>query len=142
MGGAAGLLLCCWNELPAPRGIEELGFGASRNPSPCFQSRSLWPGGVVFPECVSGANEEPEEVSVAAKLPPEATGRSQETKENDDFSFSESEDEVSKDFVGSSGISSHNPCMCESLYYRSGAISAPAFCCNPSKTLGSESGQS
>ncbi|XP_066050277.1 sentrin-specific protease 2 isoform X2 [Chamaea fasciata] len=45
-------------------------------------------------ECVSGANKEPEEVSVAAKLPPEATSRSQETKERDDFSFSESEDEV------------------------------------------------
>ncbi|KAM4770044.1 sentrin-specific protease 2 isoform 5-T5 [Cyanocitta cristata] len=45
-------------------------------------------------ECVSGANEEPKEVSVAAKLPPEATRKSQETKESDDFSFSESEDEV------------------------------------------------
>ncbi|XP_039412740.1 sentrin-specific protease 2 isoform X1 [Corvus cornix cornix] len=45
-------------------------------------------------ECVSGANEEPKEVSVAAKLPPEATRKSQETKESNDFSFSESEDEV------------------------------------------------
>uniref|UniRef100_A0A8C3XH24 SUMO specific peptidase 2 n=1 Tax=Cyanoderma ruficeps TaxID=181631 RepID=A0A8C3XH24_9PASS len=45
-------------------------------------------------ECVSGANKEPEEISVAAKLPPEATSRSQETKERDDFSFSESEDEA------------------------------------------------
>ncbi|TRZ23491.1 hypothetical protein HGM15179_003646 [Zosterops borbonicus] len=45
-------------------------------------------------ECVSGADKEPEELSVAAKLPPEATSRSQETKERDDFSFSESEDEV------------------------------------------------
>lgn len=79
-----------------------------------------------FPECVSGADKEPEELSVAAKLPPEATSRSQETKERDDFSFSESEDEVSKDFEGSSGISSHSPCMCESLSYKSGAISAPA----------------
>uniref|UniRef100_A0A8C3N6F5 SUMO specific peptidase 2 n=2 Tax=Thraupidae TaxID=400783 RepID=A0A8C3N6F5_GEOPR len=45
-------------------------------------------------ECLSGANKEPEEVSVAAKLPQKATSRSQETEERDDFSFSESEDEV------------------------------------------------
>ncbi|XP_039930749.1 sentrin-specific protease 2 isoform X2 [Hirundo rustica] len=44
-------------------------------------------------ECVSGASKGPEELSVAAKLPPEATSRSQETEERDDF-FSESEDEV------------------------------------------------
>ncbi|XP_023789215.1 sentrin-specific protease 2 isoform X2 [Cyanistes caeruleus] len=44
-------------------------------------------------ECVSGASKEPEEVSVAAELPPEATSRSQETKEREDF-FSDSEDEV------------------------------------------------
>ncbi|XP_059711085.1 sentrin-specific protease 2 isoform X1 [Haemorhous mexicanus] len=46
------------------------------------------------PECVSGANKEPEEVSVAARLPPKATSRSQETEKRDDFSFSEPEDEV------------------------------------------------
>lgn len=57
---------------------------------------------MVFPECVSGANKEPEEVSVAAKLPPKATSRSHETRERDDF-FSEAEDEVSKGFDGSSG---------------------------------------
>ncbi|KAM4895428.1 sentrin-specific protease 2 isoform 2-T2 [Sylvia borin] len=45
-------------------------------------------------EYVSGANKEPEEVSVAARLPPEVTSRSQETEERDEFSFSESEDEV------------------------------------------------
>ncbi|KAM7043847.1 sentrin-specific protease 2 [Acridotheres tristis] len=45
-------------------------------------------------ECVSGANKEPEEVSGAAKLPLKAASRSQETKERDDFSFSDSEDEV------------------------------------------------
>lgn len=103
-----------------------------------FQSHSLWPGGVVFPECLSGANKEPEEVSVAAKLPQKATSKSQETEERDDFS--KSEDEVSKDFEGSSGISSHNPCRCESLCYKSAAISAPAFCCTPmGQTMGSES---
>lgn len=91
-----------------------------------------------FPECVSGADKEPEEISVAAKLPPKATSTSQESKERDDF-FSESEDEVSKDFEGNSGISSHNPCMCESLFYKNGAISALAFCCNPSKATGSGS---
>lgn len=94
---------------------------------------------MVFPECVSGADKEPEEISVAPKLPPEATSTSQETKERDDFSFSESEDEVSNDFEGSSGVSSHNPYMCESLFFKSGAISAPALCCNPGKTMGSES---
>ncbi|KAF2983227.1 hypothetical protein EK904_000394 [Melospiza melodia maxima] len=45
-------------------------------------------------ECLSGTNKEPEEVSVAAKLPQKETSRSQETEERDDFSFSESEDEV------------------------------------------------
>lgn len=94
---------------------------------------------VVFPECVSGADKEPEEVSVAAKLPDEATSRRQETKKRKYISSSESEDEVSKDLEGSSGISSHTPCMGESLCCKSGAISAPAFCCNPSKTMGSES---
>ncbi|XP_056354492.1 sentrin-specific protease 2 isoform X2 [Oenanthe melanoleuca] len=42
--------------------------------------------------CVSGANREPEEVSVDAEF--EAASRSQETKERDDFSFSDSENEV------------------------------------------------
>ncbi|CAN8199485.1 unnamed protein product [Coccothraustes coccothraustes] len=46
------------------------------------------------PECVSGANKEPEEVSVAARLPPKAKSRSQEAEKRDDFSCSEPEDEV------------------------------------------------
>ncbi|XP_032924469.1 sentrin-specific protease 2 [Catharus ustulatus] len=45
-------------------------------------------------ECVSGADKEPEEVSAAAKLPDEATSRSQETKKRKYISSSESEDEV------------------------------------------------
>ncbi|XP_062355125.1 sentrin-specific protease 2 [Cinclus cinclus] len=54
-------------------------------------------------ECVSGANKEPEEVSVAAKLPLEAASRSQETKERDAF-FSDSEDEVVYVSSGSSFV--------------------------------------
>lgn len=92
-----------------------------------------------FPESVSGADQEPEEVSVAARSLPEATRKRQESQERDELSFSGSEDEVSKDFEGNSGMSSHNPCTCASLCYKSSAISAPASCCNPGKTVRSES---
>lgn len=82
-------------------------MGGSRSPNSCFQSHSLWPGVVVFPECLSGANKEPEEVSVAAKLPQKATSKSQETEERDDFS--ESKDEVRKILRGAQGSAPTTP---------------------------------
>lgn len=111
------------------------GLWCKQKSHPLFPVPFSWPGGVVFPECVSGADEEPEEVSVAAKVPDEATSGSQETKERNDF-FSDSEDEVSKDLAGSSGISSRTPCMGESLCCKSGAISAPCLLLQPQQSHG------